>query len=260
LPPARPGQAAMGEVIAAQLAKSLRDAASVRSVKTVEAGHAAGLVALESACAKPEVGQEEFQLIGGVDSYLEPETLESLESCEQLHGAGPANNAWGFIPGEAAGFCLLASRGACDRYELTGRCQLQSIATAREKNLIKTDTVCLGHGLAEAWRRALAALPDDAKVAQMICDLNGEPYRADEFGFALARMSERFVSGSDFSAPADCWGDVGAASVPLFMVLAAAAAERRYAVGPHYLLWASSESGERGAALLHLDVNPRARS
>jgi 3-oxoacyl-[acyl-carrier-protein] synthase-1 len=91
----------------------------------------------------------------------------------------------------------------------------------------------------------------------MICDQNGEPYRADEFGFALVRLSERFSGGSDFLAPADCWGDVGAASGPLFVALAAAAAERGYARGPYYLAWASSESGERVAALLGLDIKPR---
>jgi 3-oxoacyl-[acyl-carrier-protein] synthase-1 len=91
----------------------------------------------------------------------------------------------------------------------------------------------------------------------MICDQNGEAYRADELAFMLVRLSERFTDGSDFEAPADCWGDVGAASGPLFVVLAAAAAERGYARGPHYVLWTSSESGERGAALLQLHVKPR---
>jgi hypothetical protein len=41
------------------------------------------------------------------------------------------------------------------------------------------------------------------------------------------------------------------------VALVVAAAERGYARGPHYLIWASSESGERGAALLRLDVKPR---
>jgi 3-oxoacyl-[acyl-carrier-protein] synthase-1 len=258
LPPARPGQPAMGKTITKHLADSLRDTVPIHTLKTIELGHAAGFVGLESVCTELQAGQDDLQLIGGVDSYLEPETLEWLESCDQLHAAGSSNNAWGFIPGEAAGFCLLASPSACDRYELTGRCRVRTAVTAGEKNLIKTDTVCLGIGLTEVWRRALAALPDGDKVDKMICDLNGEPYRADEFGFALARTSERFVSGSNFLAPADCWGDVGAASAPLFVGLAAAAAERRYAVGRHCLIWASSESGERGAALLQLDVNSRA--
>jgi 3-oxoacyl-[acyl-carrier-protein] synthase-1 len=50
---------------------------------------------------------------------------------------------------------------------------------------------------------------------------------------------------------------VGAASGPLFVALAAAAAERGYARGPHHLVFASSESGERAAVLLQLDVKSR---
>jgi 3-oxoacyl-[acyl-carrier-protein] synthase-1 len=82
--------------------------------------------------------------------------------------------------------------------------------------------------------------------------MNGEPYRADEYGFTVARTSERFVDAADFLAPADCWGDVGAASGPLYLGLAAAAGRRRYSQGPYWLAWTSSESGERCAALLHV--------
>ncbi len=32
-----------------------------------------------------------------------------LEENDQLHGAGPLNNAWGFIPGEGAGAVLLVT-------------------------------------------------------------------------------------------------------------------------------------------------------
>jgi 3-oxoacyl-[acyl-carrier-protein] synthase-1 len=257
LPPARPGQPAMARTVAERLGVALRGTGLVGRVETLDVGHAAGMVALEAAWQALAAGKEEFRLVGGVDSYLEPETLEWLEACDQVHAAGPANNAWGFIPGEAAGFCLLASEPARARYNLSTRCRVLSAAVARETNLIKTETVCTGQGLTAAVRQVLAALPAGVKVDRMICDQNGEAYRADEFGFALVRTSERFAGGSNFVAPADCWGDVGAASGPLFVVLASAAAERAYAKGPHYLVWASSESGERGAALLQLDVRTR---
>ena len=100
-------------------------------------------------------------------------------------------------------------------------------ATAREKNLIKTDTVCLGKGLTEVFEKVFAELPlATDQVNHCICDMNGEPYRADEFGFAILRVGKRFVNASDFVAPADCWGDVGAASGPLFVNLVSAAGQR----------------------------------
>jgi 3-oxoacyl-[acyl-carrier-protein] synthase-1 len=58
------------------------------------------------------------------------------------------------------------------------------------------------------------------------------------------------MSASDFVAPADCWGDVSAASAPLCLALSVIASSKGYANGQYALLWTSSESGERGAALL----------
>jgi 3-oxoacyl-[acyl-carrier-protein] synthase-1 len=84
--------------------------------------------------------------------------------------------------------------------------------------------------------------------------MNGEPYRADEFGFACLRTKEAFESASDFVAPADCWGDVSAATGPLSLALSTIAFRKTYANGPFSFLWASSESGERASALVELLV------
>ncbi|MGO8902366.1 MAG: beta-ketoacyl synthase N-terminal-like domain-containing protein [Isosphaeraceae bacterium] len=229
------------------------------AVETLPNGHASGLMALESGWRKIRSGGLDLCLIGGVDSYLDLDTLEWLEACEQLHGAGLENNAWGFIPGEGAGFCLLGSQEAAKRHDLEILGLVTAVAFAREKNLIKTESVCVGQALTEVFRQVLGAVrwPGGPQVDHVVCDMNGEPYRADEYGFTVSRTSERFVDAPDFLAPADCWGDVGAASGPLAISLAAAAAQKGYARGPSVLVWASSETGERAAALLHLDVQAR---
>jgi 3-oxoacyl-[acyl-carrier-protein] synthase-1 len=215
-------------------------------------GHAGGLVGLDAVCRKISEGAFDGCVVAGVDSYLAPETLEDLDSKDQLHGAGPHNNAWGFVPGEAAGAALMLSERALTRVTLDALASLESVGTAVESNRINTETVCVGEGLTAAFRAGLAGLPLGAKVSDIYCDLNGEPYRADEFGFASLRIGEAFVSASDFVAPADCWGDVSAASAPLAMVLSAVAGLKAYCKGPYTFIWASSESGERGAALLRI--------
>ena len=245
LPPQRPGRPAELE---RQMADTLSRVGGISSVECIATGHSAGLMALEAASQKVLANQSGFYLAGGVDSYLEPETLEWLEKNDQLHG-GP--NAYGFLPGEAAGFCLLCSQQAAERFRLRVLARVLTVATAREKNLIKTDTVCLGNGLTEVFQKVFAELPSSAeKIDHTICDMNGETYRADEYGFAVSRLSNRFVNASDFVAPADCWGDVGAASGPLFVNLVVAAGQRGYANARHNLLWTSSESGERTATIL----------
>ncbi len=246
LPPQRPGRPADLERHFADLFRRDIGAASVECIST---GHAAGSMALEAASRKVLANPASFCLAGGFDSYLEPETLEWLEGNDQLHGG---DNAYGFVPGEAAGFCLLCSEQVAERFGLRVLARMRTAATASEKNLIKTESVCLGKGLTEAFQKVLAELPSATdQIDHSICDMNGEPYRADEYGFAVSRLAKRFVNASDFVAPADCWGDVGAASGPLFVSLLVAAGQRGYARATHNLVWTSSESGERCAAILH---------
>jgi 3-oxoacyl-[acyl-carrier-protein] synthase-1 len=256
LPPTRPGlPAGLIAGFLERLEASLREHVPIGTIEAIQTGHSSGLMALEKGCRSLQSGGAEFCLIGGVDTYLEPITLEWLEHCGQIHAAGMTNNAWGFIPGEAAGFCLLAAPGALDRYQLTCHCRVRTVATSQEKNLIKTESVCIGKGLSEVVQRVLGSLPLDTRVDQVICDMNGEAYRADEYGFTVARTAERFKDAANFLAPADCWGDVGAASGPLYLGLADVGSRRRYAKGTNWLAWTSSESGERSAALLRISRN-----
>ncbi len=251
----RPGLADGAVEKITQRMRGIGNGSTISRVEAVPSGHSAGLMALEAGCQEIQGGRGDFCLIGGVDSYLEPETLEWLDEGEQLHSTA---NSWGFIPGEAAGFCLLASQRAAERCRLKVLGWVLAVATAMEQNLIKTDTVCTGQGLSRAVKQVLQAVPSpEERVNQTICDMNGERYRADEFAFTIARTSERFVDASDFLSPADCWGDVGAASGPLFLNLVSAAARKGYAKGPRTLLWTSSESGERSAAVIYAEVFER---
>jgi 3-oxoacyl-[acyl-carrier-protein] synthase I len=108
----------------------------------------------------------------------------------------------------------------------------------------------LGKGSSAALSGALGALPVDARVGETVCDLNGERWRGDDVGFALARASRRFVDPGRMTAPALSFGDVGAASGALFLAVAAHAGARGYARGPSVLVWTSAEGGARAAALL----------
>jgi 3-oxoacyl-[acyl-carrier-protein] synthase I len=222
------------------------------AVAVLPVGHAAGFLGVHAAHRWILDGEFDACVVSGVDSYLAPETLDWLEENEQLHGAGSLNNAWGFIPGEGAGAVLLLSAEATEQLELLPLARVIGAGAGQEPNRIKTPTVCIGEGLTAAFREALSGLPPGEKVTDIFCDLNGEPYRADEFGFATLRTNESFLSAADFVAPADCWGDVSAASGPLVFALSTIASWKGYARGSYAFLWASSESGERGAVLLEL--------
>jgi 3-oxoacyl-[acyl-carrier-protein] synthase-1 len=200
------------------------------------AGHAGGIAAMEAAGRLLDEDRAEAVLVGGAESYLDADTLEWLDEQERLHSE---SNIYGFCPGEGAAFLLLAKRGQDASVEIG------STGLGLEANLIGSENICLGEGLSAAF----AAL-GDGPADRIICDMNGERYRGNEYGFAVLRSRSLFRDAADFEAPADCWGDLGAASGPLFTCLAIEAETRWYAKGARTLIWASSEGGQRGAALL----------
>ncbi len=254
LPASRPG---LASTLEADLRASVLDRFrhEFAGAAIFASGHAAGLIGMHAGCAKITSDAFDACIVAGVDSYLAPETLEWLEEHDQLHGAGPLNNAWGFIPGEAAGAALLVSGALLELLRVDPLARVMSIGRGVEPNRMKTETVCIGEGLTAAFREALRGLPAEAKVTDVFCDMNGEPYRADEFAFATLRTKECFTSAANFVAPADCWGDLSAATAPLLIALAAIAGVKGYANGPYALIWASSEGGERGAALIETVVH-----
>ncbi len=249
LPSPRPG---LPEDIQRQMMSRInkRFAPQFSSAASFCAGHAAGLIALQAAAAKLGQGALDACVVAGVDSYIEAETLEWLEENDQLHSAGPLNNAWGCIPGEAGSALLLMRESVAVAAALQPLALVLGSGSATEPKRIKTETVCIGEGLTQAFRATLAALPAGSRITDVYCDMNGEPYRGDEFGFTALRTKECFESASDFVAPADCWGDVAAAGGALHVMLATVAGRKGYANGNLAFAWASAEMGERAAALI----------
>lgn len=250
LPPLRPGQP---DMLAMQVLKTVKSRYSkfISHAKTFPVGHAGGYLALDAAIKWILQDSIDACIVAGVDSYLCPETLEWLEQCEQLHGAGPLNNAWGFIPGEAAGAILITTRTNAKSLKLDSLGEIVSVGIGRETKLIKTDNVCIGKGLSSAFLAALKVFPAGQQIHNIFCDLNGETYRADEYGFTALRSKEWFLDTSDFVAPADCWGDIGAASALLHIAQSIICHRKRYGKGSLSMTWASSESGQRGAAVIN---------
>jgi 3-oxoacyl-[acyl-carrier-protein] synthase-1 len=234
------------------LFQAFRDRFKNAKIEVCAPGHAAGVTAIQRGAQLLLNDEVDFCLVGGADSHLGPENLLQLEARQQLHGE---DNPWGFVPGEGGGFCLLATGGTARRYAITSLLELVSVAVTRESNTIRSNGVCTGVGLSQAVAQVLKA-GQAPKVNVVVSDQNGEAYRADEFGFTLARHARSFDAPPNVRSPASCWGDVGAASAPLFVGLVVASGLRRYARGEHALLLASSETEDRGAVLMRLALPP----
>ena len=249
LPQARPGFSVDdAQALGASLAATCGLPIEIGELRTSMLGHAGGLVLLGLATERLRCGAAEMCLVGGVDSYHHPDTLDWLDDNRQLVGAVSRS---GFVPGEAAGFCLLMTEATLERARRPALASVRAVASGRETRLIKTRELCFGAALTAVVEKLSAGLQARVEsVTTVICDINGERYRAEEWGFACLRVGQHFNDPTAYWSPADCWGDVGAASGPLFAMLACEAARRGYAQGSLDLVWAGSESGLRAGAML----------
>jgi 3-oxoacyl-[acyl-carrier-protein] synthase-1 len=87
----------------------------------------------------------------------------------------------------------------------------------------------------------------------VISDLNGEPYRAIDWGNALVRRI-RALAEPVLWCPALWFGDTGAASGAVALCLAARAFERSYAPAPWSLVLSSADGPDRAAVIVTADA------
>ncbi len=211
----------------------------------VYTGRAAGIHALDAAMdylAKEEVTHV---LVGGGDSYHHSQRIDRLDAAGRL---STPTRGDGFVPGEGAGFVLLSQdpEQAVMRNGWVvklGRRQLSG-----EPGHLHTDAAYLGEGLDRAFKGALAGSAENS-VDVVYSSMNGEHYWAKEYGVAITRSKRYFRDDFDVEHPADCYGDLGAATTSVLIGLAAEALLRREDGGTA-LVYGSSDYESRAALCL----------
>jgi 3-oxoacyl-[acyl-carrier-protein] synthase-1 len=103
--------------------------------------------------------------------------------------------------------------------------------------------------LARAINSLLATEAGRADVALVIGDLNGDEYRAQNWGGALARVPSRGVLNASMWIPALGFGETGSAVGAVGLCLAARAMERGHLSGAA-LACLSDESGAAAAFMI----------
>ena len=214
-------------------------------------GSVGGVEALSWADEVLEHGDATYCVVAGVDSYLHGPTLEAYYAARRLVAG---DNLDGFFPGEA-GAAVLLSRGSVEPVSI----QCLGVGWGREHALQDSDKPLRGDGLANAYRTAFkSAGCGFPAVDYRLADIAGDQYSFKEAALALLRTMR--VRKEEFTIwhPAESVGRVGAASVPLALGVALAAARRSYAPGPGALCHFTGESGVRGAVVLRQRGTPPA--
>lgn len=206
-----------------------------------------GVVAFEMALEELRRGEREAVAVGGVDSFFDPDVLEHLDKELRLHGEGTEN---GFVPGEGAGFVMLARRGSAYGLEHGGR--IVSAASEDEPRPYGSEEPCLGRGMTRALLRALSAagLADAQRVSWVLTDVANERHRVDEWSYAFARAHRAFTPDVVHEQPLLRTGDLGAASAAVLLVMAATRWKTGCASGPIALIATHSDGPKRGAMLV----------
>jgi len=247
-PAPRPGWAAAdAQQLVSQLVGCADATLSGREADVAPVGHVGAIAAVAKGAELITSGRAELVLAGGVDSYYDIDALEWLDETRRLH---TERNADGFVPGEGAGFCLLASAVVAQQLGVRVLARIRAVSITQEPYPLVSNGVCIGTGLTEAFHSALGVLSDDERADWTLCDMNGESFRATEWTYAYVRTGKKHRDPLALWHPADCYGDIGAASGSVMIALAIGAWSRGYARGKRCLIWTSSDEGARGALLL----------
>jgi 3-oxoacyl-[acyl-carrier-protein] synthase-1 len=195
------------------------------------------------ACRLLREGSIQHAIVGGVDSYLFPGWLAPLDRAYRIRST---RNLEGFCPGEAAAFILLESPAQAGQRSLRPWAELHTLASA-------TSTPGpAGHDAGEALAGVLRqVIPAQGSLSPLVvCDLNGERLRFEEWGYALSRLGKMLPAPLAVEHPAVVLGDVGAATGAVLLATAAHALHTKHHERTSAVVWAGADDGERYAVLL----------
>lgn len=204
-------------------------------------GHAGIAIACEEAAEWMSSGAVQRVLVIGVDSYMDPQSIDWLDSQDRLFTEG---NPAGVVPGEAAaGFMLEGPSAKGGHTSAT----LHSVSTGFENRNFASEQLSYGEALSSVAANLVQSdTAANPRIRQVISDMNGEHWRSHELGCSRMRLREQFADDVDTILPAASIGEVGAASGAVAINLCAEAFDRRYAKSGCFYIFSSSDNGEIG--------------
>lgn len=238
-----------GQSFAGSLARGVSKLVPDMAVETSVRGPAGPAYLLPSLCEALAAGSIDAAILGGVHTDYEPRRIAALSAADRLFRS---DNLDALIPGEAAAFVVLMRPDTARRLRLRSRGEIRAAATGYEKARPDNDESAFqAAGLTTALRAALAPLAQDGlRAGWMLTDLTFEMFRHLELQAASVRTQRHFCEPQAVESPAQRLGHLGAAVMPLHLVLAAEAYRRGYAPHPFAVSIAGSDGGERGAVLV----------
>lgn len=219
---------------------------SAEQSRSIYSGRAAGMEAIDFAFRYLYDLPNDFFLIGGSDSYRDYARLTPLSNVGRLLGPGSQDS---FAPGEAAGFLLLTKKPELALARNGHIIALSPPGIADEPGHLFSKEPYRGDGLDQAFKKALNSHTQPNSIHSIYSSMNGEHHWAKEYGVAYMRNRDAFQDPVGIEHPADCYGDLGAATAPVLIALAAEHLFKDAKARTH-LVYSSSDRAKRGALVV----------
>jgi 3-oxoacyl-[acyl-carrier-protein] synthase-1 len=223
------------------LAEQTEGAFDLRKSEASLPGRAGGLAAIGRAVQRIQAGKDEFVVAGGIDTYRALYVLGALDKEGRVKSSVHLD---GFIPGEGAGFVLLASPKAAAAKRLSALAVVTCVGEGTEVGHLYSEEPYRGEGLAETVEAFLADAKLPGPIEEVYSSMNGENHWAKEWGVTFLRNRPAFNPEHGMHHPADCFGDTGAACGPLMVGLAAEGLAHGHLKSP-VLVYGASDFGYR---------------
>lgn len=206
-------------------------------------GRAAGMEALDFAFNYLMNQPQDYLLVAGVDSFEDDSVITKYQSRILSIGAADA-----FAPGEGASALLLTRHIELAEKRDGYAIALNRPAIAKEDGNLFSEKPYKGEGLDKTFKLALHHQPSKS-IHAIYSSMNGENHWAKEYGVAYLRSKNKFIDDIKIEHPADCYGDLGAATSTALIILAA---EKLYKanLAKKHLVYSSSDKETRGALVI----------
>lgn len=245
----RPDGALPARDLADDLARHAAGLLPQLSITTSVRGPAGLGFCLDEVLAELEAGTVDAAVVGGVHTDYEPDRIAALWEAGRLFSP---DNIDALIPGETAAFAVLMRSHQARSHRLEPRAGLVALATAIEKARPDNDEPAFeAAAMTTIVRQAAEPLVDDGlRVGWMLTDLTFESMRLFELQAMTTRTQACWCEPQQLDAPGQRLGYLGAAAMPLHLVLASEAWRCGWA--PHGIAFslAGSDGGERAALLV----------
>jgi 3-oxoacyl-[acyl-carrier-protein] synthase I len=221
--------------------------ADTAELQAIPQGNASLQFAFEQAAQQIENDPAALCIIGGIDSLIRDSTLNWFEQHSRLKSITYGRQQ-GLIAGEAVGFMIIEDQIQARQANRPVLARITGLGLAEEPTPRASIATSRGTGLTAACRSALDG-GKDKDIRAVFGDLNGENPRALEWSITESRCFKSKDQIRQLWTPANCYGDIGAASGAVLATIAAQGLVRGWLQSP-VMIFCSDDHGPCGALVL----------